>query len=159
MKRQTEILNSGESIVRLPVSLASPAVDEGAAPVASTSQRPLRIVVADDNLDAAESLAIYFGLEGHEVKTAHDGSEAVRAVQEFQADFAFLDLGMPEMDGLEAARQIRKHPWGAGVVLVALTGWGQEEDKRKTREAGFDHHFVKPADPVELVQLLKKSAP
>jgi CheY-like chemotaxis protein len=159
MKRQAETRKLSESIVRLSVSLAGPAGEDGTGQVVSASQRPLRIVVADDNLDAAESLAIYFGLAGHDVKTAHDGSEAVRAVQEFQADFAFLDLGMPEMDGLEAARQIRKHPWGAGVVLVALTGWGQEEDKRKTREAGFNHHFVKPADPVELVQLLKKSAP
>lgn len=147
-----------ELIARMPDSLARPAVDDGMESIISMSQRPFRIVVADDNMDAAEALAIYLGLEGHDVKMAHNGLEAVRAVQEFQADFAFLDLGMPEMDGLEAARQIRAQAGGREVILVALTGWGQEEDKRRTREAGFDHHFVKPADPAALVQLLKSSA-
>ena len=86
-------------------------------------------------------------LMGHDIQTAHDGLEAVEAAATFRPDVVLLDIGMPKMNGYEAARHIREQPWGKGMVLVALTGWGQEEDKRRSIEAGFDHHLTKPVDP------------
>ncbi|WP_206107705.1 PAS domain S-box protein [Paludisphaera rhizosphaerae] len=135
-------------IVRLP--LARPAtVDEGsvaAAPAVPASSR-LNVLVVDDNRDSAESLAILLGLKGHEVRTAHDGPEALRTLESFRPHLVLLDLGLPGMSGFEVARRIRSSAGLRGVQLAALTGWGQEEDRRRTREAGFDHHLVKPADP------------
>ncbi len=93
-------------------------------------------------------------LSGHEVATAHDGMEAVKLAGEFQPEVAFLDLGMPKLDGYEAARSIRQQSWGKQIVLVALTGWGQQEDKRRSREAGFDAHLVKPIDFAALEELV-----
>jgi CheY-like chemotaxis protein len=110
--------------------------------------------VADDLRDSADSLAMMLRLAGHEVRTAHDGLEAVQAAAAFRPEVALLDIGMPRMNGYEAARHIRQQPWGRGVVLVAVTGWGQEEDKRRAGEAGFDHHLTKPVDPAGLEKLL-----
>jgi CheY-like chemotaxis protein len=87
---------------------------------------------------------------GCDVRTAYDGASAVRAVESFKPDIVFLDLGMPGMDGLEAARRIRALPGGSDVLLIALTGWGQERDRRRTAEAGFDAHLVKPVDPLSM---------
>jgi CheY-like chemotaxis protein len=95
-------------------------------------------------------------LLGHEVSSAHDGQEAVEAAKRFRPDVAFLDLGMPRMNGYDAAPLIRQQPECADVMLVALTGWGQEEDKRRSQEAGFDVHMVKPIDFDELQKLLSK---
>jgi len=91
---------------------------------------------------------------GHETHTAHDGVEAVQAAATFRPQVVLLDIGLPKMDGYEAARNIRQRPWGKTMLLVALTGWGQEEDRRRTREAGFDHHLTKPVDPADLEGLL-----
>jgi CheY-like chemotaxis protein len=99
-------------------------------------------------------MALMLKLSGHDVATAHDGLEAVKLAQEFQPDVALLDLGMPKLDGYEAARSIRQQPWGEGMMLVALTGWGQEEDKRRSHEAGFDAHLVKPVDFDDLEKLV-----
>ncbi|HEX5273035.1 MAG TPA: ATP-binding protein, partial [Gemmataceae bacterium] len=113
-----------------------------------------RIVLADDNTDSADSLALMLQLMGHEVRTAHDGHAAVEAAEAFRPDVVLLDIGMPRMNGYDACRAIRERPWGKDVVLVALTGWGQEEDKRRSQEAGFDRHLVKPVEPAALEKLL-----
>ena len=106
-----------------------------------------KILVVDDNADAAESLAALLSISGHETRMAHDGPEALQQAERFQPDVVFLDIGMPTLDGHETARLIRRQPWGKDMVLVALTGWGQSEDRRRSKDAGFNHHLVKPADP------------
>ena len=113
-----------------------------------------RIVVVDDNVDAAESLALLLRLQGHEVRVAHDGPSALKMIQPERQELVFLDIGMPGMDGNEVARRLRQAPALNGLVLVALTGWGTPEDRRRTADAGFDHHLVKPVEPVALEQLL-----
>jgi len=114
-----------------------------------------RILVADDNRDGAASLGLLLTLAGHEAHFAHDGLEAIEVAERVRPDIVLLDIGMPRLDGLEAARRIRSETWGAGITLVALTGWGQEDDRRKTQEAGFDHHMVKPIDYPTLSKLLE----
>ena len=129
--------------VRLPRAAAAlPA--ERAEAEAPAPAGPCRILIADDNADAAETLALLLEAEGHAVATAGDGAQALERLQQFQPDVAFLDLGMPVMGGLEAARRIRGLPVGQRVRLVALTGWGQASDRERTRAAGFDLHLVKP---------------
>lgn len=115
----------------------------------------MKIVLADDNRDSADSLAMLLGAFGHDVDVAYDGLAALKAAEASKPDFILLDIGMPVMDGYECAREIRKQPWSAGTVLVALTGWGQEEDKRRTHEAGFDLHLTKPVDPSALEKALQ----
>jgi PAS domain S-box-containing protein len=123
-------------------------------PPAEQDVSACRIVVADDNVDAADSLAIMLRLAGHQVHTVYDGLSAVRAVAEFDADAALLDIGMPKLNGYQAAREIRRRYPERQCLLVAITGWGQDEDRRLSREAGFDHHLVKPVDPLVLSRLL-----
>ncbi|HEY8507793.1 MAG TPA: response regulator, partial [Steroidobacteraceae bacterium] len=106
--------------------------------------RKRRILIADDNLDAAESLALLLNMQGHETRTAGDGFQAVQLAESFRPDIIFMDVGMPRLDGIEAARQIRQQPWGKSMLIVALTGWGQEADRHRTRDAGIDLHLVKP---------------
>jgi PAS domain S-box-containing protein len=113
-----------------------------------------RILVADDNRDAAESLAIILRLEGHEVELAHDGQSALRVFATHRPDVALLDIGMPTANGYEVARKIRARPDGAGVLLIAITGWAQDTDKAESRAAGFDHHLTKPIEPEALIGLL-----
>ncbi len=124
-----------------------------------TSQAMKRVLVVDDNADSAESLSMLLELMGHTVRTAHDGEEALTQAEAFRPDLVLMDIGMPRMDGYEAARRLRLAEWGAGVVLVALTGWGQDEDKRRSEDAGFDHHLIKPVDPAALEALLGQRAP
>ena len=118
----------------------------------------LRILIADDNVDAAESLAMLLRLHGHDTRVTHDGREAVDAYVAFRPHIALLDLGMPELSGYEVATRIRQLPEGGRVVLAALTGWGQEENKRRTRDAGFDMHFTKPVDVEELIAAVSAAA-
>jgi CheY-like chemotaxis protein len=113
-----------------------------------------RILVVDDNSDSAASLAMLLKLIGHETRVAHDGLEAVVAADEFRPEFVLLDIGLPRLNGFEACRRIREQPWGKTMTLVALTGWGQDDDRRKSHDAGFDHHLVKPVDYVTLMKLL-----
>jgi CheY-like chemotaxis protein len=120
------------------------------------SQPRRRVLVVDDNQDAAEALATILSMSGHDTEMAHDGLGAIAAAAAFRPDVVFLDIGMPSVDGHETARRIREQPWGKDMVLVALTGWGQAEDRRKSREAGFNHHLVKPADPTVVAELLSK---
>ena len=112
------------------------------------------ILIADDNQDALESLALMLRMEGHEVHCASDGEEALALAGLRRPEIVVLDVGMPKLDGCEVARRIRAESWGRGAVLVALTGWGQEIDRRRSREAGFDMHLVKPVDPATLCDML-----
>jgi PAS domain S-box-containing protein len=147
--------------VRLPlISRAASAqadAQAGAArsiPVSSPVGRARRILVVDDNADAANSLAMVLELLGHVVQTVYGGPAALQVVESFGPEIVLLDIGMPEMDGYEVARQMRAMPRGKSVRLVALTGWGQEEDKRRALEAGFDEHLTKPVEPALLEVLL-----
>jgi CheY-like chemotaxis protein len=108
----------------------------------------------DDSDDGAESLSLLLQVSGYETHKAYDGVEAVEAAERLKPDAILLDIGLPRLNGYEACRQIRHQPWGARVVLVALTGWGMEEDRDKSRDAGFDHHLVKPVDTAVLLKLL-----
>ena len=155
--RSEGVGKGSEFVVRLPAlaHTATASVEEPA--VTDQPQARRRILVVDDNLDSAESMALMLKLSGHDVATAHDGMEGVKLAQEFQPDVALLDLGMPKLDGYEAARSIRQQPWGQDMMLVALTGWGQAEDKRRSREAGFDAHLVKPVDFDALEKLVASS--
>jgi CheY-like chemotaxis protein/two-component sensor histidine kinase len=144
-----------EFIVRLPaLKQSAKSVSEIEPALASRAQTRRRILVVDDNVDSAESMAMMLELSGHDVAMAHDGLAAVELAKEFQPDVALLDLGMPKLDGYEAARSIRQQSWGQKMKLVALTGWGQQEDKRRSREAGFDAHLVKPIDFDALEELV-----
>lgn len=116
----------------------------------------LRLLVVDDNRDSVDSLSTLLRLMGNDVHMAFDGVEAVHAVQSLRPDVVLLDVGLPLQNGYEAARMIRSEPWGRNVVLIALTGWGQEQDRRRSREAGFDHHLVKPVDPRVLMSLVSE---
>ena len=122
-------------------------------PEAQTQVRR-NILIADDNQDALESLALMLRMEGHEVHCASDGEEALALAGLRRPEIVVLDVGMPKLDGCEVARRIRAESWGRGAVLVALTGWGQEIDRRRSREAGFDMHLVKPVDPATLCDML-----
>jgi CheY-like chemotaxis protein/two-component sensor histidine kinase len=133
--------------VRLPLpdgGMAAVSSDDAATQ--PTGARSARILVADDNRDAASSLATLLALDGHDVRVANDGAQALAAAEAFLPQIALLDIGMPKRNGYEVARAIRTAPWGASMVLVAVTGWGQSEDKRRAMDAGFDHHFTKPLD-------------
>jgi CheY-like chemotaxis protein/two-component sensor histidine kinase len=117
---------------------------------------PSRVLIVDDNVDSAESLAMLLNLTGHSVRTAHDGPSAIEAAREHRPDVVLLDIGLPRMDGYEVARRLRQEPDMPAVLLIAMTGYGQEEDRRKTREAGFDFHLVKPVDADELTRVLTR---
>jgi PAS domain S-box-containing protein len=113
-----------------------------------------RVLIVDDHEAVVDSLSVLIEMLGHQIRSASDGREALAIAAEFRPDIVLMDLGMPTMSGYEAARRIRSESWGADVTLVAMTGWGQEEDKRRSREAGFDHHLVKPARPSDIRRLL-----
>jgi signal transduction histidine kinase len=156
-----------EFVIRLPLSVeraasgdaASDETSEAAPAANPAAPRPLvqrRILVADDNEDARESLAALLALSGHEVFRAQDGSVALESAERHRPHVALLDIGMPYANGYEVARRIRGQPWGRDMVLVALTGWGQESDRRQSHEAGFDSHLTKPVDPDVLDELLAR---
>jgi signal transduction histidine kinase len=148
-----------EFIVRLPVVLEATAALRHAVrrPPAVWPGAPQRILIVDDNMDAAASLGLLLRLTGNDIRTAHDGLDALRVAEEFLPDVVVLDIGLPKMDGYEVARRIRRAPWGEEMVLIAVTGWGQEADRHRSRESGFDHHLVKPVDPAALIQLMINS--
>jgi PAS domain S-box-containing protein len=145
-----------EFVVRLPLLVEEAAAQPAAPPSAeprSTGSR--RFLVVDDNEDSASSLALLLQISGHEIHVAHDGLEALAAAERFRPDVALLDIGLPKLNGHDVARRIRAQPWGREMVLVALTGWGQDAERRKSKEAGFDHHVVKPVDYSALMRLLE----
>ena len=113
-----------------------------------------RILVVDDNVDAAQTLAMMLEMAGHDVRTAHDGLAGIEAASEFRPDLILLDIGMPKVNGYDACQRIRQQPWAKEVLIVALTGWGQEEDKRRSQAAGFTQHLVKPVELAALEKLL-----
>jgi len=142
-----------EFIVRLPLA-GSTAASMAAAPVADAAPHKHRILLADDNVDFAQSLAAVLSSHGHDVRVAHDGAEALAMAARFHPDVAFLDIGMPKVHGYEVARRLREQPETADCMLVAVTGWGQEDDKRRARDAGFDRHLTKPVDPSVIEAIL-----
>jgi CheY-like chemotaxis protein len=117
------------------------------------------VLIVDDNDDGAESLAMLLELAGHQTWKAHDGLEAITAAGRVRPDVVLLDIGLPRLNGYEACREIRKQPWGKNLVLIALTGWGQDEDRLQSRDAGFDAHMVKPVDHDKLLEFLAALPP
>jgi CheY-like chemotaxis protein/two-component sensor histidine kinase len=146
-----------EFVIRLPLLSDAGARPEDRAEPPGAYDEPAvsrRILLADDNADALESLATVLRLRGHEVYSAPNGAIALETAVRHMPEVALLDIGMPLLDGYEVARRIRSHAWGKAVTLVALTGWGQESDRRRSQEAGFDTHLVKPLDLEKLTALL-----
>jgi signal transduction histidine kinase/CheY-like chemotaxis protein len=147
-----------EFVVRLPLAREAPQKVPLQRKVSDTPQSAAqRILVVDDNRDAADSLALLLTMEGNQTQTAYDGPEAVEAAETFRPHVTLLDIGLPRMNGYEVARQLRQQPWGKDMLLVALTGWGQEEDRQKSKDAGFNDHLVKPVDHAKLTNLLAES--
>lgn len=153
-----------EFVVRLPMANeASEVVQDKVGVVPSldpthgTDAVPNRILVVDDNRDSATSLAMLLKLYGYQTQTAFDGLEAIDAATKFLPQVILLDIGLPKLNGFEVCRRIREQSWGKKIVMVALTGWGQDEDRQKSSEAGFDHHLVKPVDSKALTKLLNEA--
>jgi signal transduction histidine kinase len=142
-----------EFVVRLPVHPGATVANNIAVEPPVSGSRRRRVLVADDNLDAGESLAMLLRLDGHEVELAHDGPAALALFERMRPEIAILDIGMPGLSGYEVARRIRQKSIN-GVTLIAVTGWGQEADKARAAESGFDHHFTKPVEPAVLSALL-----
>jgi CheY-like chemotaxis protein len=146
-----------EFVVRLPVKQAArEEASPSAGPSSSPDRQKRRILIADDNPDVIESFQLMLQMMGHEVETALDGLEAIEKAGQFQPEAIVLDIGMPGLDGLETARRIRQQSWGKRAVLIAITGWGNDANKRESAEAGFDVHLVKPVDPMTIVSTLDK---
>ena len=152
--------HGSEFTIKLPVSTqaSSDFAPEPPAPEPAPANG-CRILIVDDNVDSATSLALLMELASNETRTVFDGVEAVQAAALFRPEVVLLDIGMPKLDGYETARRIRAQPWGKNMFLVALTGWGQDEDRQKSKDAGFDAHLVKPVDHAELVTLLANRSP
>ena len=162
--RSAGLGRGSEFIVRLGLAAANAPAPESAAgeapagAAAARPVRPVRVLLADDNRDACDSLEMLLTLEKHEVRVAYDGTSALAAMAEFRPELALLDIGMPGMNGYELAAKIREQSWGAEIYLVALTGWGQEDDRRRAIDAGFDEHLVKPVDFDEVSALCGRIA-
>jgi CheY-like chemotaxis protein/anti-sigma regulatory factor (Ser/Thr protein kinase) len=149
-----------EFIVRLPVAAATPPepvphANDG-APHASAN---CRVLVVEDNAGALEMMSLLLRMQGHEIYAARDGLQALEAAQHHRPDVVLLDIGLPKLNGFEAARKIREQPWGRSMKLIALSGWAQDEDKRRAAEAGFDDYLVKPIEPAQLEQVIANSCP
>ena len=143
-----------EFVVRLPALADAEAKGAGTVPGAAAFVVPRRILVVDDSIDSAESLALLLQLSGHQTRTAHSGPAALMAADNFRPDVVLLDIGLPGMNGYEVGRRLRETAAGAKMLLIAQTGYGQEEDRRRSRQVGFDAHLVKPIDPGALQALL-----
>jgi two-component system CheB/CheR fusion protein len=144
-----------EFVVRLPLLIQPPHEPPPKSDgLKAKALSECRILVVDDNKDSADSLAKLLRLKGNEIRIAHDGLEAVEVAETFHPELVLLDIGLPKLNGYEVARRIRQQPWGRDVILVALTGWGQDEDRRRSQEAGFNFHIVKPLELAVLEKLL-----
>jgi PAS domain S-box-containing protein len=143
-----------EVVVRLPILAEKPESSQPPAPSLGKQPTGCRILVVDDNKDSADSLSMLLRMSGHQTHVAYDGEEAVEAAEQARPEVVLLDIGLPKLNGLDVCRRIREQPWGKSMVLVALTGWGQVEDRRKSQDAGFDAHLVKPVNYTELTNLL-----
>jgi CheY-like chemotaxis protein len=146
-----------EFTVSLPLIQTESDALTGRSPAPEIAHPPTgrKVLIVDDNLDAAESLAAVLSLKGHIVQTADGGEEALELAERDLPEIVFMDLGMPGMDGLTAARLLRTRPGGERIRIIALTGWGQESDRERTRAAGIDQHLVKPVDPDVLLEFLQ----
>ena len=143
-----------EFVVHLPI-IDKPAVTFSPVPyVAPDSSAQRRILIVDDNHDSADSLAMLFEITGNQTYLAHDGVEAIESIEKYRPEVVVLDIGLPKLDGHEVCRRVREQPWGKDIIIIALTGWGQEDDRRKSEEAGFNGHLVKPVDYDKLLELL-----
>jgi PAS domain S-box-containing protein len=158
IEARSEGTNKGsEFIVRLPLVDAECSAEEDSVPhQASLATGHCRVLVADDNRGLVQTLALLLQAKGHDVHVTFDGAEAVAAFESYQPHLVLLDIGMPKLNGYETARQIRRHPQGKRIILVAMTGWGQDEDKRQAYEAGFDHHLTKPVATADLDEILAR---
>ena len=144
-----------EFAVRLPILTRQLVLPGPAAvPTQPIHGAALRILLVDDNRDAVESLAVLLAVTGYEARLAHDGFDAIEQAGSYRPDVILLDIGLPQMSGYEVCRTIRKQPWGKAIAVIALTGWGQEADRRRTSEAGFSGHLVKPVNYADLLKLL-----
>jgi CheY-like chemotaxis protein len=143
-----------EFIVRLPALVETVEPEPRPEPAAESLVSARRILVVDDNRDSATSLAMLLKLTGNDTRTAHDGIEAVEQAEAYQPDVILLDIGLPKLNGYDACRRIRAQSRGDAIHMVALTGWGQDDDRRKSQEAGFDDHLVKPVEYATLAKLL-----
>ena len=152
IEARSEGLGCGsEFILQLPLAATAPLTPRVVAEPLPQAHKGRRILIADDNRDAADTLSMILAMEGHDVRVAYLGEQAVALAQEFRPDTALLDIGMPDMDGCEVARQLRREPWAGTLHLIALSGRGQEQDRRRAEQAGFDHHLVKPPDFDQLI--------
>jgi CheY-like chemotaxis protein len=140
------------------LSLASPTSTLHQTPEGKDPNSTLRrkVLVVDDNRDGAESMAMMLRLKGNDVSIAHDGLEAVAAASAFRPDVILMDVGLPRLNGLDATLRIREQPWGRDIKIIALTGWGQENDRERSRDAGCDGHLVKPVNLADIERLLDK---
>ena len=152
-----EIQPDSFRLSRVPAS-SKPALahDEGQSPAPDAPSTGHRILVVDDDVDAADSLGMLLDMMGHQIHVAYDGRSAIDATRTFRPEVILLDIGMPGMDGHDTCRQLRQLPWAQGITIVALTGWGQEQARRESREAGFDLHFVKPVNPDHILEALAR---
>ncbi len=156
--RSAGVRCGSEFVVRLPLAAGKQGAPGSAHPTHGEQGVACRVLIVDDNRDAAVSLGMVLRLSGCEVHIVYDGPSALEALARVRPTAVVLDLGMAGMDGYEVARRIRRDPMHGGVTLIALTGWGQEEDFRRTQDAGFDHHLVKPPDISQLQSLLASAA-
>ncbi|MDL2354225.1 MAG: ATP-binding protein [Pseudomonadota bacterium] len=145
-----------EFLVRLPALAGAAAPERPAAAPAAAA--PRRVLVVDDNVDAAETMTMALDMLGYEARAAHDGASGLREAEQFAPHVVLLDIGLPDLNGYEVAGRIRRAAWGAGMVLVAATGWGQDADRQRARDAGFDRHMTKPIDFTLLQALLAETS-
>jgi CheY-like chemotaxis protein len=146
-----------EFVVRLPITLNQIDDSSSHATEARLVGKQRRVLIIDDNEDAALSLAMLLEIDGHEVQTAHDGASGMELLLQSPAEIVLLDIGLPDINGYELAKQIRQHSEGRSALLIALTGWGQEQDKLDAVAAGFDLHLTKPVDYPQLLAILNQS--
>ena len=143
-----------EFVVHLPIVNKPAVATSCVSTVAPGSSAQRRILIVDDNRDSADSLAMLFEITGNKTYQAYDGVEAIDSIEKHRPEVVLLDIGLPKLDGHEVCRRVRKQPWGKDIIMIALTGWGQEDDRRKSEEAGFNGHLVKPVDYDKLLALL-----
>ncbi len=142
--------------VRLPLPAESGGVTAEPRVAGDRAISPRRILVVDDNRDIAESLGLLLKLEGHDMRIAYDGQHAVEVADIFEPEVVVLDIGMPHLNGHQTASELRKRAWAKNAIFIAVTGWGQPDDRRRSLDAGFDHHLVKPLDPMALRAVLER---
>jgi CheY-like chemotaxis protein len=147
--------HGSEFTVRLPLSDYREESSEMTKPTETTAAIGIKVLVVDDNRDAADACASLLELSGHQVQTVYTGRQALELAQTFRPDAVLLDIGLPDLNGYKVARKLRAQPWGRAILLVAVTAWGQAEDRRRAFEAGFDHHLTKPVATATVESLFR----